>query len=109
VTVLNKGPDPAAAVRLTGSIGLGPLNSATTSQGKCSVEGSHFICELGTVSTHETRSVSLQARTAHEGRAAIAADVKSGTPDPVAQNNHARAAIDVKKATKGTLRPPGSS
>ena len=106
VTVLNRGPGPATAVRLTGFITLGQLNSATTSQGKCSVDGSNFNCDFGTISNSGSRSVSLQARTETNGRAEITADVTSGTPDRIPANNHAAAAIDVKYAVKGTWSPP---
>lgn len=106
VTVVNKGPGPATAARLTGSITLSRLNSATTSQGKCSVNGGGFSCDLGTIANSESRSVSLQARTEKEGRAEITADVRSGTPDRITENNHARAAIEVKKAVKGTWSSP---
>ena len=98
VIVVNNGPDPAAAVRLIGSITQGTLTSATTARGTCSVAGRGLTCDLGTLARNESVSIGLQARTEQEGRVAIKADVSSGTPDPVRANNRARGAIDVKRA-----------
>ena len=106
VTVMNRGPGPATAARLTGSISPARLNYATTSTGKCSVKGAGFSCDLGTIAANQSRAVSLQARTEREGKAQISAEARSGAPDHVTANNRARAAIEVKKAEKGTWSAP---
>ena len=58
-TVVNKGPDQATNVVVTGGIPGGTVQWVTSSQGSCTISGDSFTCSVGTLPVNAAVSLSM--------------------------------------------------
>jgi uncharacterized repeat protein (TIGR01451 family) len=96
LTVTNRGPAAAAAVIARDPLPPGlTLVSASASQGSCTAKRP-VRCELGSLASGASATVTLVTRPKTAGRISNTASVSAATPDPDTSNNSATAAIAVK-------------
>lgn len=89
LVVLNHGPDAAASVQVTDTLPAGLAERATnSSQGGCTGT-STITCNLGSINSGSTATVSIAATANVTGSLSSSIRVTSSTPDPDATNNAA--------------------
>jgi uncharacterized repeat protein (TIGR01451 family) len=95
LTVANRGPAVAAAVIVRDPLPPGlTLVSASASQGSCTAKPP-VRCELGSLASGASATVTLVTRPKIAGRISNTASVSAATPDPDTNNNSATAATAV--------------
>ena len=91
ITVGNKGPSMAASATLTDTWPSGfTLGNLTSSQGRCTSDGSFFTCALGNLDAGGSATVSASytvPATTPAGNQTNTATVTSNTPSPSSSNN----------------------
>lgn len=88
IQVTNAGPDPATNVLVTDTLpGQIDFVSATPSQGTCDRTGDTVICNLGTVNSGATATVTIVIQPKKTGTISNTALVASTPPDTNAANN----------------------
>jgi Domain of unknown function DUF11 len=95
-TTVNNGPDTATGVVVTGGISGGSLTSVSTSQGSCTFSGDSFTCNVGTVASGQTVSISMSGHLPnfgpHPNQITYCGghySVTAATADPNTSNNSA--------------------
>jgi uncharacterized repeat protein (TIGR01451 family) len=99
LTVTNNGPAVATEVKVTDT--LPPdvtLVSATASQGSCSGT-STVVCEMGTLASGSSATVTLTVKPTTAGGVSNTATVSGNEPDPQPANNSATAVTTVTPST----------
>jgi uncharacterized repeat protein (TIGR01451 family) len=82
LTVTNDGPDAAANVVLAGDLAADlDVQSVAATTGTC-IGSRHLTCELGTIPSGGTATVTVVAEPAASGRMRTEGSVTSATPDP---------------------------
>lgn len=89
-TVSNDGPERALDTLLSVlfPVAVNP-QSATPSQGQCSISGRIVTCSLGDIRVGETATVAVVASPVHSGAVAVPVDVAAANSDAFPENNHA--------------------
>src|SRR5262249_20357720 len=88
LTVMNNGPSPASAVKITDAVPAGTaFVSASASQGSCSQASGTVTCDVGTVANGASATATVTVRPTQAGPVSNTASVSSTTFDPVAGNN----------------------
>jgi len=107
IEVQNAGPDPATNVTVSDDLPEElDLVAATPSQGgACATGGAKITCNLGTVVSGGTATVTLQVIAKKAGTITNTAAVSSDVADPQPANNEASAVTTVQKAPKPP-KPP---
>lgn len=101
ITVANLGPDAASGVTLTDTLSAGlTVGTVTPSQGNCS-GGGPVNCELGTIASGASATVTLVVTAGQAGTASLTATVAATELDPNAGNDSATASATVNQATGG--------
>jgi Domain of unknown function DUF11 len=99
-TTTNQGPDTATGVVVSGGISGGSISSVYTSQGSCTFSGDSFTCNIGTLASGGTVSVSMSGYLPNFGSHPNDINycgghylVSAATSDPNSSNNFATACI----------------
>jgi len=88
ITVSNAGPDAATAVTVTDDLpGHVDFTSATASQGSCADKGKKVTCDLGTLASGASATVTLKVVPTKAGKITNTATVTSAETDEYATNN----------------------
>ncbi|MCS7049559.1 MAG: right-handed parallel beta-helix repeat-containing protein [Verrucomicrobiae bacterium] len=91
IVVTNFGPNPALAVTVTNFVPAGAtFSSATPSTGSCTNLGPLVRCDLGTLGTNTTATITLVVTPTIPGTATNSTQVSSAVPDPFLANNFAQ-------------------
>ena len=94
ITVANNGPDTANLVTVSDPIVAGTTHvSSTASQGSCSLAAGVVTCNLGSIASGASATVTVVVRMDTEGAKLNTASVTSSTSDAVAGNNSASATV----------------
>lgn len=107
IEVRNDGPDSATNVVVTDNLSPSDMDlvSTTPSQGSCDVQGNKDItCNLGTVISGGTATVTIVVTTKKPGSISNTASVTSDIADPQPANNAATTTTTVQAAPGG--KPP---
>jgi uncharacterized repeat protein (TIGR01451 family) len=101
IEVQNGGPDAATNVVVTDNLPsqVDP-GSATPSAGNCEVRGKRVTCELGTIATGGSATVTIEVTTKKAGEITNTAEVASDVEDPQTANN------EDSETTTVTTAPP---
>ncbi|HKQ39755.1 MAG TPA: PA14 domain-containing protein [Verrucomicrobiae bacterium] len=95
VTVANNGPNAANLVTVTDPIVAGMTHvSSSASQGSCALASGVVTCNLGSIASGSSATITLVATMNTAGAKVNAATVVSSTSDPVAGNNSASATVN---------------
>jgi uncharacterized repeat protein (TIGR01451 family) len=95
ITVSNHGPDAANLITVSDPIVAGTTHvSSTTSQGSCALSSGVVTCNLGSIASGASATVTIVARVDTPGPKVDTAAVSSSTSDPVAGNNSASATVN---------------
>lgn len=88
LAVANAGPDPATNVTVSDDLPsqVDP-QSAESSAGNCDIQGKKVTCELGTLSSGGSATVTIQVRPKNPGQITNTASVQSDVMDPQSANN----------------------
>jgi len=88
ITVSNAGPDAANGVQVTDDLPsqVDPV-SASSSQGSCETKGKKVTCDLGSLASGATATVTIQVTTKKVGQLSNTATVTTSDPDLYAENN----------------------
>lgn len=110
IEVRNDGPDPATNVIVTDNV-PGPSDadvvSTTPSQGSCTQQGNQPVtCNLGTVASGATATVTIVVTTKKAGSITNTASVTSDVPDTNLANNTATTTTTVQAAPPNNPKPP---
>ena len=109
VTVLNKGPSPAAGVTISDAIPTagGTIVSASTTQGPAPFSGGNVVASLGTIPANGSATVTIVVSPTAAGTLTDAASVSSTTVNPYASNvtASASATITATSSTGGSTTP----
>jgi uncharacterized repeat protein (TIGR01451 family) len=100
VSVRNNGPSPATGVTMTDTLPSSNITyqSATSSQGSCSQNGVTVTCNLGSLASGSTATVTIKVTpTKQGGWITNSASARANEPDPNSANNSASANTQVKK------------
>jgi uncharacterized repeat protein (TIGR01451 family) len=109
IEVRNDGPDPATNVLVSDDLSTSDFDLVSTapSQGNCTTKGGQKVsCELGTVLSGATATVTIVVTTKKAGIVTNTASVTSDEPDPQTANNTATANTTVLEAPKPPGKPP---
>jgi uncharacterized repeat protein (TIGR01451 family) len=88
LAVENAGPDPATNVMVEDKLpNQVDLVSVDTSTGNCEDQGRNITCELGTLASGATATVTIQVRPKKDGSITNTASVESDVEDPQTANN----------------------
>lgn len=88
ITVANGGPDAANGVQVVDDLpSQVDLVAATASQGTCEAKGPKVTCDLGTLESGATATVTLRVLPKKAGQLSNTATVSTVDTDPNAQNN----------------------
>ena len=99
LTVNNAGPRAATGTVVTDQLGAAMIyDSATPSQGSCSVAGQIVTCQLGTVASGASPTIQVKGRPQAVGTINNNATVASNVNDPSTANNVAPASTTVSPA-----------
>lgn len=99
LTLTNAGPSTATGVAAALQLGndiLG-IQSATASQGSCTMNSGKASCSLGTLISGSTATVTLTVTGANAGQGVVTALVTANEPDPAPSNNAAQVKVTVKQ------------
>ena len=105
VTVTNNGSSDANAVILTDTLPASTeYISAASQSGNCSETGGVVICNLGTISSNSSDTVTIDIRTTQSGLISNAAAVSASTADSDTSNNLSNlgSVVMQKNTTTGT-------
>ena len=104
IEVQNGGPDPATNVVVTDDLPsqVDP-GSATPSTGTCDVMGKKVTCELGTIASGGSATVTIEVTTKKAGEITNTASVASDVEDPQGANN------EDSETTTVTTGPPAAT
>ncbi|HTD84942.1 MAG TPA: DUF11 domain-containing protein, partial [Candidatus Binatia bacterium] len=96
ITVSNNGPDTANLATVSDPIAAGTTHvSSTASQGSCTLASGVVTCNLGSIASGASATVSIVARVDSAGaKVDTATATSSSTSDPVAGNNSASATVN---------------
>jgi uncharacterized repeat protein (TIGR01451 family) len=99
--VQNGGPDPATNVTVTDDLPsqVDPV-SANASAGTCEIQGKKVTCDLGTLGSGGSATVTIQVSPKKAGQITNTASVESDVTDPQAANNEDAETTTVTKAPK---------
>ncbi|TAL06609.1 MAG: DUF11 domain-containing protein, partial [Verrucomicrobia bacterium] len=104
LSVTNLGPTSASGVLVTDPL---PANfqvvSATSSVGTCTVSNTVVTCNLGTMNSNSTATVTITARSLYEGPKSNTGSVSATSTDPIAGNNSSTALITVTNHPAGPI------
>jgi uncharacterized repeat protein (TIGR01451 family) len=103
IAVRNDGPDPATGVEVVDDLppqGDVDFISATPSQGSCGEQAHKVTCQLGTVASGATATITIQVTAKKPGTVTNTASVTSAVADPQTANNQATAQTTVQAAPK---------
>lgn len=96
VTVANRGPSAATGVRLTNALPAGmSFLSATTTMGSCSQTQGVLVCQLGTLASEATATVTVLANPQLAGRLTNTFSATADELDPYPTNNTGTAVTTV--------------
>jgi hypothetical protein len=71
--------------------------SATASQGSCSLSGKKVTCSLGSLASGASATITLKLTATKDGKANNQVQVSGNENDPVGNNDSANVNIDIKK------------
>src|SRR5439155_17544774 len=96
VSVANQGPQQADGVSLTEALPANvQLTSATSSLGTCTMAGSSVTCDLGSIPSGATATVTLSVTATAPGTITDTGQASSTTSEPDLSNNSANRAVSV--------------
>jgi uncharacterized repeat protein (TIGR01451 family) len=88
ITVANAGPASASTVSFTDTFSLSAaIDSATPSQGSCSIQTHAVVCDLGAIAAAGEATIQITVTPTATGTITSAASVSGGERDPDATNN----------------------
>lgn len=97
IVATNNGPDTASGVTVTDPLPAGmSFLSAESTQGSCSESSGTVACNLGTLASHGTATVTIRVRPIAAGNASNTATITSNEGDPDLGNNAATASTTVQ-------------
>jgi uncharacterized repeat protein (TIGR01451 family) len=111
IEVRNDGPDPATNVTVTDDLSSSDFDliSSTPSQGNCTTQGGQKVsCNLGTVESGATATVTILVTAKKAGTVSNTASVTSDVADPQPANNTATSTTSVQGAPPPGQKPKGS-
>jgi len=99
ITVRNNGPSAATGVTAVDTIPdkQASYQSATASQGTCSLSGKKVTCSIGTLASGSTATITLKLTAIKDGKANNQVSVSANENDPTGNNNSTNVNIDIKK------------
>jgi uncharacterized repeat protein (TIGR01451 family) len=100
VTVRNNGPSAATGVTMTDTLPSSNITyqSASSSQGSCSQSGGTVTCNIGTLGSGSTATVTINVTPVKQGGSITnSASARANEPDPNSANNSASVSTQVKK------------
>jgi uncharacterized repeat protein (TIGR01451 family) len=109
IEVRNDGPDPATDVVVTDNLPSPSdfdVASVVPSQGSCDSSGQTITCNLGTIASGATATVTIQGTAKKPGTITDTASVTSTVDDPQTANNQDTEATTVIEAPKPPGKPP---
>jgi uncharacterized repeat protein (TIGR01451 family) len=109
IEVRNDGPDPATNVTVADDLASSDFDlvSTTPSQGNCTTEGGQKVsCDLGTLSSGATATVTIVVTAKKPGTVTNTASVTSEVADPQPANNTATSTTLVQSAPPNNPKPP---
>jgi uncharacterized repeat protein (TIGR01451 family) len=100
ISVKNNGPSPASGVTMTDSLPTKNVSyqSATTSQGTCSLSGANLTCSLGTMASGSTAGVTVRVTaTKDDKNVQNKVSVSATEADPATGNNSANEKTQIQR------------
>jgi uncharacterized repeat protein (TIGR01451 family) len=86
ITVHNNGPDAAQNVTVSDALPAG-VDFVSAKPNSCQKSGNNVSCDLGTLASGETATVTIKVRPRHSGQLSNTASVESTTADSMPTNN----------------------
>jgi uncharacterized repeat protein (TIGR01451 family) len=98
VTVRNNGPSTATGVVATDTLDANnTFQSATSTQGSCSLSGRIVTCNIGTLASGSTATVTIRVTATKQGNVSNSVSVRANEFDPTSPNNSSSLSTKVNK------------